>query len=75
METDRIQKIEREIQHLRDKVAEYNRRITELSKKKTELENTMILSHIRALKLTSEELRVFLDTGILPENNNLNVKP
>ncbi len=70
MDTDRIEKIDAEIQRLRDKVAEYNKRITELTKKKTELENTMILSRIRALNLTPEELRIFLESGTLPDNND-----
>ncbi len=70
MDTDRIEKIAAEIQRLRDKVAEYNKRITELTKKKTELENTMILSRIRALNLTPEELRIFLESGALPDNND-----
>ncbi len=74
MDTDRIEKIDAEIQRLRDKVAEYNKRITELTKKKTELENTMILSRIRALNLTPEELRIFLESGTLPDNNNSDVK-
>lgn len=73
MTENRIERMEKEIQRLKNKAAEYNKRIEELSQKKTELENTMIVSRIRALKLTPKELRVFLETGVLPDNNDAEI--
>lgn len=75
MTENRIERLEKEIQRLKNKAAEYNKRIEELSQKKTELENTMIVSRIRALKLTPKELRTFLETGMLPDNGDVDIKP
>jgi peptidoglycan hydrolase CwlO-like protein len=62
----RLDKIERDIERTQEKAREIEAKLKELDGQRTEQENIEIVSAVRALKLTQEELRAFLKTGTLP---------
>lgn len=56
----KIEKLTREIEKTRDKIAELQARQRDLEKQKTELENTDIVALVRSLNLSPEELAAFI---------------
>jgi hypothetical protein len=62
----KLEKIERDIERAQEKAREWQAKAKELDGQLTEAENTEIVSTVRALKLTREELRAFMKDGKLP---------
>ncbi|WP_195612506.1 DUF4315 family protein [[Clostridium] symbiosum] len=56
----KLDKIEREMQKTREKIAEYQNRLKELEAQKTECENLQIVQLVRSLRLSPQELKTFL---------------
>ena len=63
---NKLEKIDRDMDKMREKIAEWQEKIKGLDGQRTEQENLAIVSAIRALKMTREELRTFLLAGKLP---------
>lgn len=59
----KLEKIEREMQRTREKIAEYQNRLKELDAQKTEQENLQIIQLVRAMRLSPQELTEFLQRG------------
>jgi predicted nuclease with TOPRIM domain len=59
-ENMKLDKIEREMQKTREKIAEYQNRLKELEAQKTECENLQIVQLVRSLRLSPQELKTFL---------------
>ena len=62
----RLEKIERDMEKAQERTREWQAKFKELDGQRTEAENTEIVAAIRAMKMTSNELRTFLKTGTLP---------
>jgi hypothetical protein len=62
----RLEKIERDIERARERIAEWQSKLKELDGQRIEQENLEIVSAVRALKLTREELLAFISGGTLP---------
>lgn len=56
----KLDKIDREMQKTREKIAELQSRMKELTAQKTEQENLQIVSLVRSLNLSPQELKEFL---------------
>jgi flagellar motor protein MotB len=56
----KLDKIDKEMQRTREKIAEYQNRLKELDAQKTEIENLQIVQAVRAMRLTKEDLAAFL---------------
>lgn len=56
----RIDKLAREIEKTRDKIAELQSRLRDLEAQKTELENTDIVAIVRSVNLTPAQLAEFI---------------
>jgi hypothetical protein len=63
----KLDKLEREQERARMRVAEYQARLKELDGAIVAAENVQIVEAIRALKLTRAELREFMRSGKLPK--------
>lgn len=69
----KIQKLADEIEKMRRKVAEYQSRLRDMERQKTELENADIIAMVRGVDITPEQLaefaRMFMEKhgGALPE--------
>jgi len=63
---NKLEKIEREAQKAREKIAAFQTVLKQIDGKRTEQENLQIVQQVRALKLSRDELYAFLDTGTLP---------
>ena len=62
----KLEKIEREAQKARDKIAAMQTLLKQIEGQRTEQENLQIIHQIRALKLSRDELYTFLSSGSLP---------
>jgi hypothetical protein len=62
----RLDKIERDMEKVQERIAEWQAKLKEMEGQRTEAENTEIVAAIRAMKMTKGELRAFLKTGALP---------
>ena len=62
----KIERIDREIQKTREKIAEYQEKLKTLEAQKTEVENLEIVQMVRALRMTPEQLSAMLSGGTLP---------
>lgn len=56
----KIEKLAKEIDKTREKIAELQAKLRDLEKQKTELENTDIVALVRSLNLTPQELSAFI---------------
>lgn len=56
----RIEKLAKEIDKTKDKIAELQAKLRDLEKQKTELENTDIVALVRSLNLSPQELADFI---------------
>jgi hypothetical protein len=63
----KLEKLERDREKAREKIAGYQARLKELDGAVTQQENVQIVEAVRALKLTREELRHFIGGGTLPK--------
>ena len=66
MAKNKIIRIEREIELVKEKINEYQNKLKELELKKTEIENLQIVQTVRALNLTPQELSKLLSKGGIP---------
>lgn len=62
----KIERIDREIQKTREKIAEYQEKLKTLEAQKTEAENLEIVQMVRALRMTPEQLSAMLSGGMVP---------
>lgn len=56
----KLDRIEKDIQKTKSKIAEYQKQLRELEAQKTEQENLQIIQQVRALNVTPEQLAAFL---------------
>jgi hypothetical protein len=63
---NKLEKIERQEQKTREKIAGLQTILKQIDGARTEQENLQIVQQIRALKLSRDELYAFLSGGILP---------
>ena len=63
MAMNRIDRLEREIEKVRARITEYQNKLKELEGKRTEYENFEIVSLVRSMCMTREELIAFLRGG------------
>ena len=66
MAKNKIIRIEREIELVKEKINEYQNKLKELELKKTEIENLQIVQTVCALNLTPQELSKLLSKGGIP---------
>lgn len=59
--SSKMKKLLLEIEKTKGKVSEYQMRLRELERQKTELENTEIVELIRSTKMNTSELATFLE--------------
>ena len=62
----KIERIDREIQKTREKIAEYQEKLKSLEAQKTEAENLEIVQMVRALRMTPAQLNAMLSGGMMP---------
>ena len=62
----KIERIDREIQKTREKIAEYQEKLKTLEAQKTEAENLQIVQLVRSMRLTPAELTAMLSGGGIP---------
>lgn len=69
----KIQKLADEIEKMKRKITEYQSRLRDMERQKTELENADIIAMVRGVDMPPEQLaefaRMFMEThsGVLPE--------
>ena len=66
MAKNKIQRIDQEIEKIREKIVEYQEKLKILEAQKTEAENLEIVQMVRALRLTSAQLNAMLSGGAAP---------
>ena len=66
MAMNKIDRIDREIEKVREKIAEYQEKLKTLEAQKTEAENLEIIQMVRALRMTPEQLNAMLSGGTVP---------
>ena len=62
----KMERIDREIQKTREKIAEYQEKLKTLEAQKTEAENLEIVQMVRAMRMTPEQLSAKLSGGTIP---------
>jgi len=62
----KIERIDREIQKTREKIAESQEKLKNLEAQKTEAENLEIVQMVRAMRMTPEQLSAMLSGGMVP---------
>lgn len=65
MATNKLDRIERDIQKTKTKIAELQKQLRELEAAKTEQENLQIVQLVRDLNMTPEEFAAFVRGGAL----------
>ena len=63
--TNKLDRIERDIQKTKTKIAELQKQLRELEAAKTEQENLQIVQLVRGLNMTPEEFAAFVRGGAL----------
>lgn len=66
MTNSKINRIDKEIQKTREKIAEYQNKLKELQAQKTEAENLQIVQMVRSMRLTPQELSQLLKRDPIP---------
>ena len=66
MINSKIDRIEKEMQKTREKITEYQNRLKELAAQKTDAENLQIISLVRSMRLTPQELTAMLAGNGIP---------
>ena len=59
----KMERIDREIQKTREKIAEYQEKLKTLEAQKTEAENLEIVQMVRAMRMTTAQLNAVLSGG------------
>lgn len=71
MATNKIDRIEKEMQKTREKITEYQNKLKGLEAQRTEAENLQIISLVRSMRVSPEELTAMLGgnavSGLAPE--------
>ena len=62
----KLEKIDREMQKSQEKLAAMQAHMKEVDEQRIEQENLQIVQQIRALKMTREQLRAFVESGVMP---------
>lgn len=76
MAINKIERIDREITKIREKIAEYQEKLKGLEAQKTEAENLEIVQMVRAMRMTPTELSAMLSndvisgTAVVSQDNN-----
>ena len=66
MAMSKIDRIDREIAKVREKLIEYQEKLKVLEAQKTEAENLQIVQLVRAVRMTPQELNALLSGGGIP---------
>ena len=66
MTNSKINRIDKEIQKTREKIAEYQNKLKELQAQKTEAENLQIVQMVRSMRLTPQELSQLFKSDPIP---------
>lgn len=66
MAVNKNDRIEKEMQKVREKITEYQNRLKGLEAQKTEAENLQIVSLVRAMRVSPQELTAMLGGGAIP---------
>ena len=66
MATNRIDRINREMEKTREKITEYQNKLKGLEAQKTEAENLQIVQLVRSMRLSPQELTAMLSRGAIP---------
>lgn len=61
----KLDRIEKDIQKVKSKIAEYQKQLRELEAQKTEQENLQIVQLVRGMNMRPEEFAAFLRSGAL----------
>ncbi|GHU91017.1 hypothetical protein FACS1894217_07020 [Clostridia bacterium] len=59
----KLERIDAEMKKIRGKIADYQNRLKELDGQRTEQENLQIVSLVRAMHMTRDDLTAFLRSG------------
>ena len=62
----KLDRIEKDIQKTKSKIAEYQKQLRELEAQKTEAENLQIVQLVRSMRLSPHELSAMLSGGGIP---------
>lgn len=65
MAATKLDRIERDIEKTKSKIAEMQKQLKELETQKTEQENLQIIQLVRGMNMTTEQFAVFLRSGAL----------
>ena len=65
MATNKLDRIERDIEKTKNKIAELQKQLRELEAAKTEQENLQIIQLVRGLNMTPQEFAAFVRGGAL----------
>lgn len=66
MATNKIDRIDREIQKTREKITEYQNKLKGLEAQKTEAENLQIVQLVRSMRVSPQELNAMLSGSAIP---------
>ncbi|HGM1346897.1 TPA: DUF4315 family protein [Clostridioides difficile] len=66
MATNKIDRIEKEMQKTREKITEYQNKLKGLEAQKTEAENLQIISLVRSMRVSPQELTAMLSGEPIP---------
>ncbi len=66
MATNKIDRIEKEMQKTREKITEYQNKLKGLEAQKTEAENLQIISLVRSMRVSPAELTAMLSGEPIP---------
>ena len=66
MANNKIDRIEKEMQKTREKITEYQNKLKGLEVQKTEAENLQIISLVRSMRVTPQELTAMLSGEPIP---------
>ena len=72
MAINKIERIDREIAKIREKIAEYQYKLKGLEAQKTEAENLEIVQMVRAMRMTPAQLSAMLSGGAIPAGISAN---
>ena len=61
----KLDRIEKDIQKTKSKIAEFQKQLRELETQKTEQENLQIIQLVRGMNMTPEEFAAFLRSGAM----------
>ncbi len=75
MAKNKIERIDQEIEKVREKITEYQEKLKILEAQKTEAENLEIVQMVRSLRMTPAQLGAMLSGGTVPGKNTALAEP